>query len=223
VHTRTIAIIGGTGNEGKGLAYRWAKAGHQIIIGSREHEKAERAVKEIQEFSSIPLNISGKENTAASRLAEIIVLTVPFSAHEKTLETIKKFAQGKIIIDVTVPLVPPRVTRVQMPPEGSALMQAKQILGDNVRVSSAFQNVSHELLFKDHEIECDVLVCGEDKEVRSLVLDLVKDAGMTGWDAGPIENSMVVEGLTSVLIGLNVKYKVHSAGIRITGITKEDQ
>jgi NADPH-dependent F420 reductase len=148
---------------------------------------------------------------------------VPFSAHEITLKTIKENTQGKVFIDVTVPLVPPKVTRVQMPPAGSALMQAKQILGENVRVSSAFQNVSHELLFKDQEIECDVLVCGEGKEVRTLVLDLVRDAGMLGWDAGPIENSVVVEGLTSVLIGLNIKHKVHSAGIRITGIPREVQ
>lgn len=221
MHKSIISIIGGTGNEGKGLAYRWAKAGHRVIIGSRQLEKAERAVEDVKSFSEHNLDISGMENPDAGKLGEIIVLTVPFSAHSAILEGIREHIQGKIFIDVTVPLVPPRVTKVQMPPSGSALQQAKAILGENVKVASAFQNISHELLLQDKEIDCDVLVCGEDKEVREQVLDLVKDAGLFGLDAGPIENSVVVEGLTSILIGINKKFKVHSSGIRITGIPRD--
>lgn len=216
-----IAIVGGTGNEGKGLAYRWAKFGHKVIIGSRNIEKAQAAVSEIRSLMSKPVELDSMINLDACRESEIIVLTVPFSAHQTTLESIKDAVQGKIFIDVTAPLVPPRVSKVQMPPAGSALKEAKQILGDGVRVASAFQNISHELLLKDDLIECDVLVCGEDKETRAIVLQLVFDAGLYGFDGGPIENSVVVEGLTSVLIGLNIQNKVHSAGIRITGIPRQ--
>lgn len=216
-----ISIIGGTGNEGKGLAYRWARGGYSVLIGSRQQEKAENAVNEIKQLANIPLDISGKTNEEASKQGDVIVLTVPFSAHRVTLESIKENLIGKIFIDVSVPLVPPKVTKVQMPESGSALMQAKEILGKEVLVASAFQNVSHELLLKDQEIDCDVLVCGENREVRVAVLQLVADAGLTGRDAGPIENSVVVEGLTSILIGLNIKHKVHSAGIKITGLPRD--
>jgi NADPH-dependent F420 reductase len=218
MESKKIAIVGGTGNEGKGLAYRWAKYGHQVIIGSRNSEKAQAAVDEITALLPENAALSGMENMQACLASEIIVLTVPFSAHTITLETLKDSIQGKIFIDVTVPLVPPRVSKVQMPPAGSALQEAKRILGEGVRVSSAFQNISHELLLNDAPVECDVLVCGDDRETRAAVLQLVRDAGLSGYDAGPVENSMVVEGLTSVLIGLNIKHKVHSAGIRITGI-----
>ena len=223
MQTMTIAIIGGTGNEGKGLAYRWSKAGHQVIIGSRKLDKAQNAVNEVLTFAGRALDVTGMENPEAAAAADVVVLTVPFTAHQATLESIKEATQGKLFIDVTVPLVPPRVTKAQMPPAGSALQEAKEILGENVKVASAFQNISHELLFNEAEIECDVLVCGEGKEVRGTVLQLVKDAGLIGWDAGPIENSMVVEGLTSILIGLNIKHKVHSAGIRLTGLPKETE
>jgi 8-hydroxy-5-deazaflavin:NADPH oxidoreductase len=217
-----IAIIGGTGNEGKGLAYRWAKFGHQVIIGSRNLEKARNAVLELRKLLTDTVHLESMENITACRDAEIIVLTVPYSAHRDTLETIKEVIKGKMFIDVTVPLIPPKVSKVQMPDAGSALKEAKLILGEAVRVSSAFQNISHELLLKDNPIECDVLVCGEDKETRSIVLQLVADAGLQGYDAGPIENSVVVEGLTSILIGLNIQNKVHSAGIRITGIPRNN-
>lgn len=214
---RKIAIVGGTGNEGKGLAYRWAKFGHRVIIGSRNIEKAQAAAVEVRNLLSEHADVNSMINSDACHESEIIVLTVPYSAHRVTLETIKDAIQGKILIDVTVPLVPPRVSKVQMPSAGSALMEAKLILGEAVRVASAFQNISYELLLKDEPIECDVLVCGEDKETRVAVLQLVSDAGLEGFDAGPIDNAVVVEGMTSVLIGLNIQHKVHSAGIRITG------
>ena len=217
----TIAIMGGTGKEGKGLAYRWVKAGYTVLIGSRSSEKALLAVNEVRALAGSQVQIDGLENCAAAQKAEIIVLTVPFSVHKEMLEQIKPFVQGKIVIDVTVPLVPPKVTRVQMPPAGSAALEAQQILGDGVQVASAFQNISYEHLLLDEEVECDVLVCGNGKSTRSVVLELVRAAGLTGWDAGPLENSVVVEGLTSILIGLNKQHNVQAAGIRITGISRQ--
>jgi len=218
---QTIGIIGGTGKEGKGLAYRWAKAGYTILIGSRTIEKALAAADEINALLGGSNPVSGIENEKAAQQAELVVLTVPFNVHQEMLSALKQALQGKILIDVTVPLVPPRVTRVQMPPAGSAGLEAQQILGEGVQVVAAFQNISYEHLLHEAEITCDVLVCGSSKNARGVVLNLVKAAGLVGWDAGPLENSMVVEGMTSILIGLNKQYGVQSAGIRITGIPRE--
>ncbi len=217
----TIGIIGGTGKEGKGLAYRWARAGHFILIGSRQEEKALAAADEVNSLLASAGGVQGMVNEMAAEKADIIVLTVPFAVHVEMCEKMRPFAQGKIVIDVTVPLVPPRVTRVQMPPEGSATQQAQYIFGEAVQVVAAFQNISYEHLLNDDEVECDVLVCGGNKEAREIVLSLVEDAGLVGWNAGPVENSMVVEGLTSVLINLNKQYGVSSSGIRITGIPRK--
>lgn len=216
-----IAIVGGTGKEGKGLAYRWLKAGYPVIIGSRQEEKAQSAAQELRDLLGGTVNVLGMENTAAVQQAEMVVITVPFSAHRPTLEAIQPFAAGKIVIDVTVPLVPPKVSRVQMPPAGSAAQEAQEILGTGVEVVAAFQNISYEHLLHDAEVECDVLVCGSSKAARGAVLELVKAAGLTGFDAGPIENSVVVEGLTSVLIGINRQFGVQSSGIRITGVPRQ--
>lgn len=213
-----IAILGGTGKEGKGLGYRWALAGHEVIIGSRLKEKAELAAKEISDLSGVQKIVYGLDNLSAAQIADVIVLTVPYSAHAIMCESIKEYVSGKLVVDVTVPLVPPKVSKVQMPPAGSATMEAKLILGDNVRVGSAFQNISYEHLFGSEKILCDVLVTGDLKNTREEIIGLVEDAGLQGWDAGPIENSVVVEGMTSILIGLNKKYGVQSAGIKITGI-----
>lgn len=217
----TIAIAGGTGKEGKGLAYRWAKAGYRLIIGSRQLEKAQAAADDLNLRLGGSLKVDGMVNQEAARLADLVVLTVPFSAHIPTLESLKPELEGKILVDVSVPLVPPKVTKVQMPPAGSAALEARQVLGENVRIVSAFQNISYEHLLNDEEITCDVLVTGTDKESRGIVLALIKDAGMTGWDAGPLENSVVQEGLTSILIGINKQFGVQSAGIRITGVKKD--
>ena len=215
----TIGIIGGTGKEGKGLAYRWAKAGHTIIIGSRQSEKALAAAAEVNLMLGPAGAVAGSENSAAAIQAEIVVLTVPFGVHVDMCTYLKPFVQGKIFVDVTVPLVPPRVTRVQMPPEGSAAQQAQSILGESVQVVTAFQNISYEHLLNDEEVACDVLVCGA-KEARETVIGLVHDAGLVGWSGGPIENSVVAEGLTSVLIGLNKQFGIQDAGIRITGLPR---
>jgi len=215
-----IAVLGGTGKEGKGLAYRWAKAGYPVIIGSRLAEKAQATAEELRQLLGGAADLKAATNPAAAAAAQILVLTVPYAAHAATLESIRQQAQGKILVDVTVPLVPPKVTRVQMPAAGSAAQEARQILGEGVEVVDAFQNISYEHL-RDHEpIECDVLVTGSSKAARAAVLELVAAAGLTGWDAGPIENSVVVEGLTSILIHLNKQYGVESAGIRITGIPR---
>jgi len=218
--TYTIGIIGGTGKEGKGLAYRWAKAGHRVLIGSRSEEKALAAAADLAALLPSEARVQGLGNLAAVQQCDIAVLTVPFAAHAETLLGLKEALQGKLLIDVAVPLNPPKVTRVSMPPEGSAAQQAQSILGEGVQVVAAFQNISYEHLLKDEQVACDVLVCGTGKDARQTVINLARDAGLTAWDAGVIENAVVVEGLTSVLIGLNIQHKVGSAGIKITGISE---
>ncbi len=215
----TLGIIGGTGKEGSGLGYRWAMAGHKVIIGSRQVEKALNAVETLREkIGNREIDLSGMSNSDAVKACDIAVLTVPFAAHAATLEGLKEELQGKLLIDVCVPLVPPKVTKVQMPAEGSAALQAKAILGPDAQVVDAFQTISFEHLLSGEEIDCDVLVAGGNKESREIVIGLAEDMGLKAWDAGVIENTVVVEGLTSILIGLNLKYKVPSAGMRITGI-----
>jgi 8-hydroxy-5-deazaflavin:NADPH oxidoreductase len=224
-----IAIIGGTGREGTGLAFRWAKAGLTVIIGSRTADKAQAAADATNArlaaadpggpvAAASP--VSGTDNATAAEQAEIVVITVPYAAHRSSLEAIKAQAQGKLVIDVTVPLVPPKVSQVQMPAAGSAALEAREILGQGAEIADAFQNVSHEVFAGDAEADCDVLVTGSSKEARARTLELVAAAGLVGWDAGPLENSAVVEGLTSVLIHINRKYGSTHAGIRITGVAR---
>jgi NADPH-dependent F420 reductase len=215
-----IAIIGGTGKEGKGLAYRWAKSGHKVIIGSRSIEKAGKATAELREMLSGEYEISGLDNLSAARQADIVVLTVPYAAHRGTLEGLKDSLQGKLLVDVTVPLVPPKITKVQMPAAGSATQEAHEILGEDVQVCSAFQTISYKHLISDGDAICDVLVTGTSPEARAETIKLVETAGLIGWDAGPLENSVVVEGLVSVLININKKYGSTHAGIQITGVKK---
>ena len=216
----TIAVLGGTGKEGKGLAYRWAKAGYKVLIGSRSSERAVTTASEIMELLEGSSSLVGTSNLEAAQLAEIVVITVPYSAHRETLESVKDVLKGKLLIDVTVPLKPPKVTKVQMPAAGSAAQEAKEIVGEDVEVAAAFQNTSYELLLTDEDVECDVLVTGTSKDARTEALRLVEAAGLTGWDAGPIENSVVVEGLTNVLININKQYGSTHAGIKITGVKR---
>lgn len=218
----TIAVLGGTGKEGKGLASRWAKAGLSVVIGSRNIDRAKETAAEIN-TAKHPVSVIGEDNLNATRSADIVVLSVPYSAHRETLETIKPAMQGKILVDITVPLVPPKVTKVQMPPAGSAALEAREILGDTAEIASAFQNISYEHLRGHEEIGCDVLVTGTSKETRAVALKLVAKAGLTGWDAGPLENSMVAEGLTSVLIHINKVTGSTQAGIKITGVSNINQ
>jgi 8-hydroxy-5-deazaflavin:NADPH oxidoreductase len=216
----SIAVLGGTGKEGKGLAFRWARAGYHVFIGSRDAEKAVAAANEVREMLGDGVSVNGLGNLEAAKEANIVVLTVPYSAHRSTLEAVKDQLQGKILVDVTVPLVPPKVATVQMPAAGSAAQEAKEIVGEGVEVCAAFQNISHEHLLDNSDVECDVLVTGTSKAAREEVIKLVEAAGLNGWDAGPIQNSVVVEGLTSVLIGINKKYGSTHAGIKITGVSR---
>ena len=207
-----LAILGGTGSLGKGLASRWIKAGHDVLIGSRDLAKA----KEI----SIKLGLdasSGMLNLDAAKSCELACLTVPFAHQESTLLSIDDALVNKILIDATVPLMPPKVMRVQLPEVGSAALNAQAILGTDTTVVSAFQNISAELLQTDAEIDCDVLVAGDLIDARNIVIDLAADAGLTGWHAGPLCNSVAAEALTSILIAINKKHSLAHSGIKITG------
>ncbi len=216
-----ITVLGGTGKEGSGLALRWANAGHHIVIGSRMREQAQEAAAAINARIGIE-RAEGAHNLAAAQRGDIIVLTVPYTAQLTTLEEVRTALTGKILIDVTVPLVPPQVGRVQLPDGGSAVVKAQAMLGPGVRVVSAFQNVSAELLSElDRPIDCDVLVCGDDRDARAQVIALAQDAGMRAFHAGPLANSVVAEALTSVLITINRQYKVKHSGIAITGLPVE--
>jgi NADPH-dependent F420 reductase len=216
--TRTIAVIGGTGAEGSGLALRWANAGHHVIIGSRDAARAQAAAGELNGILGRPA-LSGKSNADAADLADIVVLTVPYASQLSTIEGLAGRLDGKILVDVTVPLMPPKVSTVQLPPADSAAVALQILVGPGVKVVSAFQNISaHKLKKLDHNIPCDVLVCCDDKDARLVVMGLAQDAGLRGINAGPLANSTVAESLTSVLIWINRTYKIPDAGITITGL-----
>ena len=212
----TIAILGGTGDLGTGLAIRWSKAGHKIVIGSRTLEKAQNAVDNLHKISP-ETPADAMVNADAAAAGDIVVLTVPAEHQISTLEGVKESLAGKILIDVTVPLVPPKVGTVQLPPEGSAGKRAQDALGEDVLVVTAFQNVAAHLLQEDVKIECDVLVAGNKKAARDRVIELAEEAGMRGWHAGPIENSAAAEALTSILIQINRRHDISHSGIQIVG------
>ncbi len=215
---RTIAVIGGTGAEGGGLALRWAHAGHRVIIGSRDIVKARTAAAELNALLA-DATVECADVKSAARAAEIVVLTVPFAAQRSTVEILRDDLRGKLLIDVTVPLVPPKVSLVQLPTTDSCVLAVQELLGPEVRVVSAFQNVSaHKLRDLTHKIACDVLVCANDKAARRIAIELAHDAGLRGIDAGPLPNSVVAESLTSALIWINRTYKVRDSGVVITGL-----
>ena len=218
-----IAVLGGTGKEGSGLAYRWALKGHAVTLGSRDAAKAIVAAGELNTLlagrGSVQSAVQGAGNRDAATNAEVIVLAVPYAAQQPTALDVKDALNGKILIDVTVPLAPPKVDRVQLPNGESAVLALQRVLGESVKVVSAFQNVSATHL-KDaaHTVDCDVLVCGDDATAREVVIGLAHDAGMRAWHAGVLANSIAAEALTSVLIAINKRYKVAGSGIRITGL-----
>mgnify|MGYP005629003079 FL=1 len=212
----SIAILGGTGDLGGGLARQWSRAGYKIMIGSRTIEKGEAAAKALlDEFPD--LNVTGHENLEAAAAADLVVLTVPFEHQLSTLETVKPGLVGKVLIDVTVPLMPPKVGTVQLPEAGSAAVQAQNFLGEDIFVVSAFQNVGAMHLQEDHAIACDVLVSGNKKVARETVIKLVEAVGLKGWHAGPLVNAVAAEALTSILITINRHHGVEGSGIVITG------
>lgn len=210
-----IGVIGGTGKLGAALAGRWAKAGHQVLVGSRDAAAAAATAAELSSRFDADVGSGGNADVAAR--ADLIVITVPFAAQDATLDAIAPAAQGKIVVDTTVPLVPPKVMRVQLPPEGSAAERAQARLGEGVRLVSAFHNVAAHKLATDADIGCDVLVFGDDKDARGVVVGLARDAGLRGLHGGALANSAAAEALTSVLIFLNKTYQVDGAGIMITG------
>lgn len=213
-----IAVLGGAGKQGSGLALRWAHAGYPVVLGSRSLERAAEAAAELNHRLG-EVRVRAADNLTAARQAQIVVLTVPFAAQRATVEEVREALAGKLLIDVTVPLVPPKVGRVQLPEGRSAVEAVQALLGDGVRVVSAFQNISaHHLKQLDHEIDCDVLVCSDDRDAAETVIGLSRDIGIRAWYAGVLANSVVAEGLTSVLIALNQRYKVPGSGIRITGV-----
>jgi NADPH-dependent F420 reductase len=214
----TIAIIGGTGALGASLAWRLARAGYAIVIGSRTADKADAAAQALAATVSGGPAPRGASNADAAKAADVVFVTVPWANHSAILDEIGAHVAGKLVVDTTVPLVPPRVARAQMPPEGSAALAAQKRLPPGVRVAAAFHNVAAHKLQKDMAIDCDVLVFGDDAKDREIVLELAKAAGLRGIHAGPLANSVAAEALTSVLIGINRAYKVDGAGIRITGI-----
>jgi NADPH-dependent F420 reductase len=212
-----IAIVGGTGKLGAAIARRLAKAGHDVVIGSRSAESAQKAAEELG------FGLTGLTNPDAAKAADIVIVTVPFAAQAATLAEIAPHVAGKIVVDTTVPLIPPKVMRVQLPPEGSAAARAQGLLGEGVTLVSAFHNVAAHKLITDEDIACDVLVFGDDKAARSKVVTLANAMGLRGLHGGALVNSAAAEALTSILIFLNKTYRVDGAGIRITGTLIEPE
>jgi hypothetical protein len=211
-----LAIIGGTGALGMGLARRWAAAGYPVVVGSRSGEKAESAARGVASGNGAA-PVRGADNLAAASAGDIVVIAVPFASHDAILDEIKDVVAGKIVIDAVVPLMPPKVSVVQLPPGVSAGQRAHERIGAVAQVVSAFHNVGAAKLAADGAIDCDVLVFGNDRAARDRVISLVDAIGARGIDGGPIANSVAAEALTSVLIGINRRYKIDGAGIRITG------
>ncbi|TPL23428.1 NADPH-dependent F420 reductase [Mesorhizobium sp. B2-4-9] len=209
-----IGIVGGTGDLGSGLAKGWSAAGYKVVIGSRSKEKADAMA------SSLGPSVVGADNLEAARLADIVVIAVPFANHDASLLEIREAVQGKIVVDAAVPLVPPKVSTVQLPDAGSAAQIAQKVLGEGVRVVSAFHNVGAAKLHKGGRVECDVLVFSDDKDARAQIIELAGAVATRGVGGGPLANSAAAEALTSVLIWINRQYKVPGAGIAITGLVE---
>jgi NADPH-dependent F420 reductase len=216
-----IAVVGGTGKEGRGLALRWARAGHQVLIGSRDAERARQKAVELS-GSAGPASavlLEGGDNAWAVRQAEVVVLSVPYAAHESTLRELAEELAGRVLIDITVPLRPPKVTEVHVPPGTAAALEAQALLGDATAVAAALHHVSSvHLADPEHAIDCDVLVATDDDRAREVTLRLVGDLGLRGLDAGPLRNAAALESLTPVLLYLNKRYKGTGAGIKFTGL-----
>jgi 8-hydroxy-5-deazaflavin:NADPH oxidoreductase len=219
---RPIAIIGGTGPAGMGLALRWARAGETIIIGSRDAQRAQVAAAAIQLKAGNQVNLSGMENRAACAAADILMLTVPFEGQTTLLKQLKNsITEGSILIDATVPLASSVGGRASRPLgvwQGSAAQQAAELVPRGVRVVAAFHNLSADLLHGDDPLDCDVVVCSDDRDAGQLTRELAaRIPGVRAIDGGKLENARIVEQITALLIGLNIRHKGH-AGIRITGL-----
>lgn len=216
-----IGIVGGTGREGRGLAVRWAKAGHEIWIGSRQAEKGAAKANELAREHGVSLQ--GGDNLSACRHGDLIVVTVPYSAHRSTFESIKDAVSGKIVVDITVPLRPPKVRTVHLPEGQAAALEARALLPEGTRLVAALHHISSEHLGDpNHAIDCDVLVCGDDEDARAAVISVISDLDLRGIDAGVLKNAIALESLTPVLLHINRRYKSVGSGIRITGIPETE-
>lgn len=211
-----IAIVGGTGKEGSGIALRWLRAGHEVFIGSRDAERARQKAVELAALSSG--KAVGSDNESAVREAEVVMLSVPYSAHAETIRGLKADLAGKVVIDITVPLRPPQVRKVHLPNGQAAALETQILLEGSARVVAAMHHVSAVHLASEHAIDCDVLVCSDDEPALQLVLQLVTDLGMRGVHAGSLANAIALESLTPVLLHINKQYKNPGVGLRITGL-----
>jgi len=221
--SRRIGILGGTGPEGAGLAYRWARAGEDVFIGSRDAQRAADAAVQIRSRIGASAKIDGSENANVVQQCDVVVLTVPFPGHAPLLRQLKSvWKDGTVVIDTTVPLaatVGGAATRMLGVWQGSAAEQARELLPAGVRVAAAFQNLGAEQLSKDDPVDCDILVCSDDENAKRVAFELAeKIPGARPINGGKLENARIVESLTALLIGLNIRYKVHGAGIRFTGL-----
>ena len=216
--SEVIAIIGGTGALGGGLARRCARAGLEVVIGSRDATKAGQAAASLLEDKP-KAAVRGASNSDAAALGDIVVVTVPFASQATILDEIRPQLAGKLLVDTTVPLVPPKVSRVQLPPAGSAALTARERVGEEIALVTAFHNVSAEKLGGEGDPGCDILVFGDDKDARERLIDLITRLGLRGLHGGPLANAVAAEAITSVLIAINRRYKVPGgAGLRITGL-----
>lgn len=224
---RKIGILGGTGPEGNGLAYRWAQAGEQIVIGSRDAQRAVEAAAQLRAKIGSSARIEGADNATAAATCEVVVLTVPFSGRAALLKQLKgAWKPGAVVIDTTVPLaatVGGAATRMLGVWQGSAAEETKELLPPGVSLAAAFQNLGAELLSKEGPVDCDILVCSDDESAKKIASELAeKIPGARAVNGGKLENARIVESLTALLIGINMRYKVHGAGIRITGLPAQE-
>jgi 8-hydroxy-5-deazaflavin:NADPH oxidoreductase len=220
---RKIAIVGGTGPEGSGLANRFARAGEQVVIGSRDARRAEEAARQLREQIGKAAHVEGAENAAAVAQCAVAVLTIPFSGQAALLKQLKTaWKPGTVVIDTTVPLaasIGGAATRTLGVWEGSAAEAARGLLPNTVSIAAAFHNLSAELLAGDAAVDCDVLVCSDDEKAKQVASELAQNIpGVRALNGGKLEISRIVESITALLIGLNIRYKVHSAGVRFTGL-----
>lgn len=210
----TIAVIGGTGELGSGLVKLWSAAGYSVVIGSRSKEKAQAAARDTGEPA-----VTGDDNCGAARSGDVIILSIPFAQHDAIVEEIKPFVAGKIVVDAVVPLVPPKVSIVQLPAAGSPALVAQRTFGPETRMVAAFHSVGAKKLQNGEKADCDVLVFGDDAAAKETVIGLANEIATRGVDGGALANAVAAEALTSVLIAINRRYKSPGAGIRITGIS----
>jgi len=220
--SRAIAIIGGTGPAGTGLALRWARAGETIIIGSRDAARAQKTAETIRSRIGADAQVSGMENPAACAASDLLVLTVPFEGQAALLKQLKPAIRpGSVVIDATVPLaasVGGRASRTLGVWQGSAAQQTAELVPKGISVAAAFQNVSADVLSGDEDLDCDVIVCSDDPNATQVAMELAaKIAGVRAIDGGKLENARIVEQIAALLIGLNMRHKGHG-GIRITGL-----